>query len=1159
MQTKLKQKLKLLNPKLALSVFLSLQIGVEPAVFAYANAPNLGISSHQIPNELHKEEDPIWQQFAEAKATGFKLSFDANDPAIDRDPYFTRSQSWKDSDQAVSSIRVMKTSGGIEISVPEMKKVLKLDLALNPIQSTEEFIFFSLDSTSDLFKRAAGLDRTPGEGIFFIHRDDLVQQAKMGNPAPVFFFPLAGSGWTGTLSSLQMPQIDSIVIANQEESVAIELRDVATVMKAQQINLMMASALTAKNRNDSVQAKYPAPGMTAAFGLFFTGLDLQMPAKSLWQSSSASYGLDESAFKEVFKKFSIWFPALIKPAQAFTLPEELVTRLVFVGSVLTGMLATSVVIKYAHPGVRKKLAELRSGEEVSKNPLKIVRREVKETFDVFAAVTTTAAQIASVTFANSLELFLDKFAPAMAAADHGLVRRFLKNTFYFSRDSVRKIPVNSKTFMLGAIVMGGVDTAMVAIQYQVAVPWIAQTVSPYVGEDMQNRIDKTFDPTNPNTKQIALQDTVRNGIVYLQVGASSYSAEARAQEIDAVTREVESEMKARGQDPEDPKYQSEKNRKIEEKINRRLKQKGLPDSSQFLFDMSTVFSTIPKMLGYKAPEELQAGQSFLLEQRFGLSKNALKKAIEVAAQWVKADSSQTSRDALAILEETLNSMSFMKGALKGSSGLAEARRARQQLTILSYEGAIEYAMPYLPETWARQYSPQAAQAASVMFRQALYSYLSKEGDDLLFANKKNAEKFGQQAKDKALESLKKDHPEVTDFSNLTADMQFELKLRTQMEINNLARAYAAQESAEKYTPPKQSWYARRQTMRAQKDADKKMEQFLATAQGQVATDEILFAKKQSFFRDALAKQVGLYIEDRDVALAQGREDYIKMLDFVDKKATEQTESEFKQDQNLARYLEKATEAEKAKLKMFTYANNFFAKYKEATTESEMVRPIDPAQPGRFQRLRQTEIVRNSMFLTRTLRTLESFSDDQPMKLGLKDEVLRNVPFVSDLMSSHKRMLKTILPALSVSYLWNFFVWQVHIPFSSWVVFTMTAAATISAPSQWLNRVFRMNGIKAMDGVLSKIAYGLPYAWVTFAGMFPIMLYSGDVSLFFSDYIRTPITSVLNTIGVKDWLLGLSGSALLMAKLKTWSKKDLSKTSAPVKNLFKPKVRCESLF
>lgn len=1157
--------MKSFNSRLILSVFLSMQIGFEPLV-AHANAPGLTntTAKFQAMDEMQKEDDPIWQQFADLKPTAdFKLIFDANDPAIDRDPYFMRAQAWKEISKTSSALGFVKSAGSLEITVPEAQKSLKLNIPLTPIQSTEEFIFMSLDEGSDLFKRAAGGERAAGEGVFFLNREDLIQKARTGAPTPVFFFPLAGSGWTGTLSSLQMPQIESIIIANQEESVVIELRDIETVMKAQQINLMMASALTAKNRNDASQVKFPAAGMTAAFGLFFTGIDLQMPQKSIWKATGQSSAVETTHpwYSEVLKKISTWMPALVKPSQAFVLPPELVARLVFVGSVLTGMLATSVVIKYAHPGVRQKIKELRAGAEPTKNPLKLAKREIKETFDIFAAVTTTAAQIASVTFANSLEIFLDKFAPSVAAADHSLVRRFLKNTFYFSRDSVRNIPVNSKTFMLGALVMGGVDTAMVAIQYQVAVPWIAQTVSPHVGEDLQNRIDKTFDPTNPQTKQIALQDTIRNGIAYIQIGASNYSTEARSQEIDSVTKEIESEMKARGEDPEDPKLQSEKNRKIEEKINKRLKQKGLPDASNFLFDMSSVFSTIPKILGYKAPEEIQASQSYLLESRFGLSKNALNKAMEVATEWVKNDASQTSRDALAILEETSRSMSFLKGALSGKEGIEKARKARQQLTILSYEGSVEYVLPHLPETWMKNYSAQAAQAAGLMFRQALYSYLSKEGDDLLFAQTQKAAKYGQEAKKKAFDAMKVDRPEIKDFSNLDSELQFELKLRTQVEINNLARAEVIREKAEKYSPPKLSWYARRQQARAQKETNAKMDAFLETVEGQNAIAEVLFAKKQMLFRDALARQVGLYIEDRDVALAQGREDYVKMLDAVDKKAAEQTESEFKQDPNLVRYLGKATDAEKAKLKMFSYANNFFAKYKEAATESEMVKPIDPAQPGRFQRLRQTEIVRNSVFLTRTLRVLEAFGDDQAMKLGVGDAIIRNIPLASDLLHSHKRMMKTILPALSVSYMFNFFVWQVHIPFSAWVVFSMAVAATISTPSQWLNRVFRMNGLKAMDGVMSKIAYGLPYAWVTFAGMFPIMLFSGDVSVFFSDYVRTPVMSVLGSIGIKEWLAGLSVSALLMSKIKSARKTDYGEKIQPVKDLFKPAVilRCEALF
>lgn len=184
-------KRKSISSKLILSVFLSLQIGLEP-MLAHANAPIMQNRSMQTANDLQKEEDPIWQKFVDTEGAKFNLSFDAKDPAIDRDPFFMKAQSWNQNSKAVSSISFTKSSEAIDIQIPGISKTLKINLALNPIQSTEEFIFFSLDEKSDLFKNAAGLGQVAGEGIFFIHRDDLAQQAQAGMPVPVFFFPLAG-------------------------------------------------------------------------------------------------------------------------------------------------------------------------------------------------------------------------------------------------------------------------------------------------------------------------------------------------------------------------------------------------------------------------------------------------------------------------------------------------------------------------------------------------------------------------------------------------------------------------------------------------------------------------------------------------------------------------------------------------------------------------------------------------------------------------------------------------------------------------------------------------------------------------------------------------------------------------------------------------------
>jgi len=1145
--------------RMVLSVLISTQISLQPLISHGATSNALPQARSTSVDKSYGEVDPIWQEFAEARDANFQISFDSSDPALDQDPFFMRSQRWVGTTKLATELAFSKSGAALNIAVPNSPNTLQLALPLTPFHASDEFIFLSADSSSTLFEKAAGKGTEAGEGFFFINRADLAASGIESKQVPVHFFPLAGHGWKGELTALEMAQADLIVIANKTESVAIELKDIETAMKAQQINLLMAASMSAKNRAGSTEVSQIAPGMTASFGLFFTGIDLQMPEKSVWKpDQTASFTMKHPVVAAALRKLTNMMPfASVQKANAFDLAPEVIERVMYVGSILTAMLATSVVVKYAHPGVRKKITALRgadaaiTGKNKAIRGLKIAGREVKETFDVFAGMTTTAAQFASVTFANSLELFLDRWAPTVAAANHSVVRRFLNNSYYFSRNSVKGVPVNAKTFYLGALVMGTVDTAMVVLQYTVAVPAIANAVAPHMSESMQARIEHTFDPNNPNTNKVVINDSVRNGLAHINGGASSYSQESRQQVIEMVTKEVENSMKARGLDPMKPQNESLKEREIEQKINISMKQRGLPGSEQFLFDASSIFGNIPKALGYKAPADLQAHESFILANRFGLTKNALSKAILTAKKYQVSEGSQVSQEVLSILQGLEKDMSFLVNGIKnGKEGIETARRTRMMLTLLSYEGSIDYAVKYIPEAWTQKFSPEAAQYAALIFRQSLYSYLLKEGDSILAVQGKDFASFSDKARENVLAVLREAHPEDAVMANaaLIKKHSYEYTLRLNLEINELARAQESFAKADTYTPPKGDWLTRRQQARAEKEATEKLDLYLKFQTG-VVTEAQASKWKQDYYKDALAKQIGLHIENKDVAAKQGREDYVKMIEFVEKNAETTTENEMMKDANLARYLEKATEGERMKIKLNLYANNYFGAYKEATTDLEMVKPTDPAQPGRWQKLRQTEVVRNNAFLTRTLRTFESFGDDQfGLKTGIQAALARNVPLFQDMWASHRRLLKVIAPALTVGYAMSYYAWQVHMPFASLAMLVMTSAATISTPSQWLNRAFRMNGIKAMGGVWSKIGYALPFAWVTFAGMFPVMMYSADLGHLINDYARDPIMGVFGQVPKDVWLKAAVTAGLITVGLKAFGKKNFAERVDTMKQL-----------
>lgn len=1155
------------------ATLLSFQLGIAPLVSnakqGSAAAPlNPGAG---VKNPLTAESDPNWRAFIENDVKNFRLHFSMNDPALDQDSYFLRSQRWQPVTKSPEHLsyrrplnpeRPQSDSDSLEMYFPGSSRALLLKLPFLPIQATEDYIFLSLSSSSDLFQKAAGKNNPTGEGIFFIDRSDLEQRANAGLPVPVFFLPLGGRGWTGVLRSVHLPQSETIVIANKSESVAIGLKDVRSMMKVQQIYLMMASAMTANNRRQVTNEMYPAPGMTASFGLFFTGLDLVSPEKSLWPPNRSTSSVEKniinhSRLRDLYAKAFNWGPLkwifptmspsradifdplvvteLVKSAANALKPEER-ERIAYVLSILGGMMAASWVIKHSFPGIRKKLNDLRDQSDVGgslvKRSARVVKTELRETVHTFAAMTSTAAQIPGVTLAYALELFLDRLAPTVAAADHTLIRRFLTKNFFAARDSVKNVPVNHVTFIRGAIGIGGVDTATVAAQGLFVVPYLAEAAGQHLGQDMQARISETFDTNNSATREIVMADVVRNGLAYIQKGASGYSMDTQQQIIERITAEVQAQMRTEGLDPLAPENQANFSARRDSRVGIAMKLMGLPEKSEFLFDASTMVRNVTRALGYRTPEGIESNLSFILEKRSQLTTISAQRAVEVAENWVRDDGSDTAKQALAILRETADSLSLIRSGIKsGATGVRRALKVREQLTLLSYEGPIEYLVPLLPEFWVTEYSAAAAQAAALMFRQSLYSVLTREGLDLLFASPNNAERFGKEAKASALKLLREAHPEalaIDSVENLSPDLMFELKLRTQVEINRVASDEARKSKAEAYQPPKSDWVSRRKAVRAEKEAQTAFDRYLETETGRNATVEAKLAMRKQLFATSVARQVGIHVEDPSLAMIKERSDYTEMIKNVENKAENMTQADLNSNLEIVSYRGKMSETERELHSLHLYANHYLVAYIEYSTELRAVGPIDPGQPGRFQALRQTEIVRSSRFLTHTLRSLESFFDDQSIDMRWTGSIARNAPFVSDQISAYKIWRKNLMPNLSAQYLAAFYFWHIPMPYSAWTILNMTSGATIVAPQITLNRLFRVNGLAPKGSFLSAVGYGIPYSWVTFLGMFPMLLYSKDMGLLFSDYIREPLTGVLSAISIKEWVAAAGGAGLIGA-------------------------------
>ncbi len=120
-----------------------------------------------------------------------------NDPLVDKDPFFMRSQEWKDasSEDCTEGVCFEKSSQGLILQFGAIKKALLLKQAMSPILDTDEYLFLSADNL-DIFRERVNEDQ-PGEGFFFIAKKDLLKALKFNAPIPVFFAPTVGTGWTG--------------------------------------------------------------------------------------------------------------------------------------------------------------------------------------------------------------------------------------------------------------------------------------------------------------------------------------------------------------------------------------------------------------------------------------------------------------------------------------------------------------------------------------------------------------------------------------------------------------------------------------------------------------------------------------------------------------------------------------------------------------------------------------------------------------------------------------------------------------------------------------------------------------------------------------------------------------------------------------------------
>jgi hypothetical protein len=1177
------------------------------------NSANAQLANAAASAEL--EANPFLKQLMESQvsADGFQIPFSINDPALDKDAFLlgSGSQTWLTrssfnsgsanqltNDSSESLVR-KNSDGTLDITVPRSNRTLHINAPLSALQATDNYFFLTLDPSSDWFQKAAGPGVAPGEGLFIIQRAGLASAANANIPVPVYFLPLPGSGWTGKVVSQYLPQLDTLALASRGgDLIPLELKDVATLIEAENMNLQLALEATAKfdpsgMGQDLREHKVirPAPGTTAGFGMFFTGLNLKSPQNSYWKTVEQLAALENSKFNS-----SKWLNALLnklpmglgillpQQAQAITLSPKVIGILQYVGTIVAAMMVISVVVKYSHPGVRAKMKAIRENDIKSgarKEPKTLLGkagREVREVFDVFAPVATTVAQIPAVTTGDAIEMFLDRFFTASTSGDHTLVRRALNKSFYFSRRSLSNVPTDSKTFALGALYMGAIDTAAVGIQLDTVVPWMSkELLLPHVSPELGAKIVDAFDYNNPNYKNTVIGEILANGQSHFVRGAAGFSIEARQLATAAIQVETDNELRNQGINPLLPENESKRDHLFEEKMNKRLQLSGLPGSDKFLFDLNTIYAQGPKWFGYRTPEEMQTEETFIYQKRHQMRRSVMKRAIEHANRIAIESPSTQATQTLQLLQQELRDMSYV-----GSTS-EERMAARQRQYLLSYQGPISWAVKHVPEIWKSKYSPEVAQAAAIYTRLSLFSFLNEDGMKLLTPTRADVEAYAKRAHEITVGQIIKDHPELQKLSAADAEREirtkyfYEQRVRTQLVIIQLAKERREDAKISAYTPPKMDWMERRKRGRAELIADEATAIYVSSVSEQIGnatsnderarlqsslTDESLRKIWRKHYRDALVREVGLNL-DRPDTDAKANKRYKDLLELIEFEAVTQTSLQFENNREMKEYSAKLNEIEKFKYETRIYVHNFLARYKLATVDLELLPATDSQMPGAFQKWRQNEWVIKHPKVTRLIRSIESLYNDEAItEMGfLKGSVARSVPLVDDLINSHIRIAKLSVGIMTTGYAWSRLFWQVTTPYPIYGMLLAAAAATINTPYQILTRLCRLNGLKPMDNIFAKTVYALPYPWLTFFGAFTL-IWAGDVNSFFNEQLLDPVKDLAAKFTPERWLeAGIAAGLFVVggkAATKAIEKNQMRKDNDPNSNAVRVR-RCESIF
>lgn len=1050
-------------------------------------------------NAFHKEMgelliDPTVSQIENGpRVEGFDLHLSPRDSLVDADPFFFASQSWTAANAPLEdeSVGFIEHQNEILIQPRNQTKAWQLRAPLRPVLATDEYIYLAARDAS-LFASKGN-----GQGLFVVPYQKLLGASVTGARVPVFFMPLPGFGWAGSVVATEVPHRGFILVRNASGfELPVNVADVRQVVKIESVNLLFAvhqamqkaHATLKRNKAEGIRLSREmlkmfgdiakeangnagAPsgalmksfsaynqevtstverllgtseltlprGSTAGFGTLYTGFDLEHP-----ENGSVVFGKTDTRtgwFQKVLDAIGVRKAYAVDPETA-----KFIAYTTRVLAVCGTVFIASVIARYT---VLKKEVQRRIDEGQANGDNGVAKRV---NWDIFAHSLTVLAQAPSVWSAQALRYSLDR----IGVGENNIVRKLYDATFGFSLKTNDKTPVNSKTLVQGVAVLGGVDTALVAIQGYFLVQWMADLLA-WGFPELAPRVNAAYHSGDAAVSLYLMLSVVQNAVAWLSSGAYNFAHDVQTNKQTEGERVVSSVMRSEGKDPAASEHKTEYDQRVKDFVRDAMQRQGLPSEKDFLFDANTLYSKVIAFFGYVAPLAQANGQdtgddkareqmtSYKGLERPGSMYRALKIAITNAEAAAKADvASLEKAEALKVLKQVRADMSILHGFLEhpgwyfSPTGLLKVaklfRKVRMDLTSLTFEGPIDAPIHNVPESWSRTSSPGAATLAAEGFRAAFFG-LSE------FAPKAN--------------------PIYGKVSNtLKAPFRF------------LDRTF-------------ENWQIHRAVTRA-------TEAFIK--QTGTNPDEVK-VEERSENSSEHKKLWDALLQKELVRVAGIFPDYKEGEFFaqVEEAANEKLSKRLSSDQEFQEELAKLSPEERSQRIALQKADSFAEAYvalagkKDSPTEAVL-----PLQPGVFQRIRQTQVVRNSAVLTKSLRAAEGLMSNSRYQRGLWPQLARVVPLLDDMTQGNLVTLRNFPIAATVAYGWTWLVWGTTFPRMIWFINTLLLGSTIRGPWMTTLRITSNLGIQPGATTWGMIKYGVIGSFATMWGFFFFPMYKDDM-------------------------------------------------------------------